>query len=113
MHNSLSEESDSLWGEIRDGRYEWEHPRNEAVCLRSITKGRVVASYDEWLLPMTDGNPRKRRMLAVQIIGSGEGSASMGRPEIDDSALGNYVDEAVHSYHKAIGNATWGKITFV
>jgi secreted Zn-dependent insulinase-like peptidase len=112
MHNSLSEESDSLWGEIRDGRHEWEHPRNEAVCLRSITKERVLASYDEWLLPTTDGYPRKRRMLSVQIIGSGEGPASLGRPEIDDSALGYHVDEAVQSYRKAIGNATWGKITF-
>jgi secreted Zn-dependent insulinase-like peptidase len=113
MHNSLSEESDSLWAEIRDGRYEWQHPRNEAVCLRSITKEQVLASYDEWLLPTsTNGNPRQRRMFAVHIIGTGEGSASFGRPEIDDSALGNHIDEMIQSFHRSIGYATWGKITF-
>lgn len=113
MHNSLSEESDSLWAEIRDGRYEWQHPRNEAVCLRSITKEQVLACYDEWLLPTsTHGNPRQRRMFAVHIIGTGEGSASFGRPEIDDSALGNHIDETIQSFHRSIGYATWGKITF-
>jgi hypothetical protein len=51
-------------------------------------------------------------MLAVQIIGTGEGSASFGRPEIEDSALGNHIDEMIESFQRSIGCATWGKITF-
>lgn len=113
MYDSLSEESGALWSEIRDGRYDWQVNRNEAVCLRSITLERVIASFDEWLSPTTiEGIARKRRMLVIQIIGTGEGSASLGRPCIDELQLGSHIDEAVDSFQKSVGRATWGKISF-
>jgi hypothetical protein len=113
MFNSLSEECSSLWGEIRDGRFDFQIHRNEAVCLRSVTKGRVVAAYDDWLSPTSvDGTPIKRRMLVVQVIGPSEGPASGGRPVVDESSIRDYVDENIRSFQKSVGNETWGKITF-
>lgn len=111
MYNSLSEETDSLWGEIRDGRYDWQIHRNEAVCLRSVTKERVVEAYNEWLSPVSlDGKVNKRRMLVVQVIGSSDDEA--GRPVVEESDAGDFIDDSVRSFQKSIGNQTWGKISF-
>lgn len=111
MYNSLSEETSSLWGEIRDGRYDWQIHRNEAVQLRSVTKDRIVAAYDDWLSPISvDGMPSdKRRMLVVQVVGSSDAD---GRPVVEESAVGDYIDDSVRNFQKSIGNQTWGKITF-
>lgn len=110
MYNSLSEETDSLWGEIRDGRFDFQIHRNEAVCLRSVTKERVVAAYDEWLSPTcADGSPNKRRMLVVQVVGSNDAG---GRPVVEEPQVRGHIDDAVRAFHKSIGNETWGKITF-
>lgn len=110
MYNSLPEETSSLWGEIRDGRYDFQIHRNEAVCLRSVSKERVVAAYDEWLSPTRpDGSPNKRRMLVVQVIGP---SDAAGRPVVDESIVHDHIDEAIQTFQKSIGNETWGKITF-
>jgi len=110
MYNSLSEETDSFWGEIRDGRFDFQVHRNEAVCLRSVTKERVVAAYDDWLSPTSaDGTPNKRRMLVVEVIGP---SDAEGRPEVEETAVRDYVDDAIRSFQKSVGNETWGKITY-
>lgn len=113
MFNSLSEECSSLWGEIRDGRNDFQIHRNEAVCLRSVTKERVAAAFDEWLSPTrVDGTPNKRRILVVKVIGPSEGPASGGRPVVDKDVIRDYVDDSVCSFQKSVGNETWGKITF-
>ena len=110
MYNSLSEETDSLWGEIRDGRFDFQIHRNEAVCLRSVVKERVLSAYDEWLSPTcADGTRNKRRMLIVQVVGSSDVD---GRPVVEESAVRDYVDEAILSFQKSVNHETWGKITF-
>lgn len=105
MFNSLSEETDSLWGEICDGRYDWQVHRNEALCLRNVTKKDVLEAYDTWLLP-----GRKRRTVVVQVIGSGDSSVSRGRPDVEVSRLGQYADDLVQEFHKFTKGQTWGKI---
>lgn len=111
MFNSLSEETDSIWGEIRDGRYDFQIHRNEAVLLRSVTKDRVVVAYDEWLSPLSvDGKyENKRRMLVVKVVGSSDAD---GRPVVDESSVGDFIDESVLGFQKSTGNQTWGKVTF-
>ena len=113
MFNSLTEECNALWGEIRDGRYDFQIHRNEAVFLRSVTKKRVLDAYEEWLSPTSaNGTPNKRRMLVVEVIGPSEGPASGARPVVDESKVREYIDENVRSFQKSVGNETWGKITF-
>jgi nardilysin len=105
MFNSLSEETDTLWGEIYDARYDWQIHRNEAICLRNVTKQQVLEAYDRWLLP-----GQKRRMVVVQIIGSGETAVSHGRPDVDIAEHGAYADQLVEDFHKFCKGQTWGKI---
>jgi secreted Zn-dependent insulinase-like peptidase len=110
MHESLADACGSLWGEIRDGRYMWQVEREEVLCLRNITKEQVLEAYEEWFLPTKDGKANKRRMLAVQVIGCGEGAASAGRPDVDDSMVGGYADECIDTFYKTVGKQVWGRI---
>ena len=84
--DSMEDETASHWAEIKEGRYDFEAYRKEALCLRSISKDQLTAAYDEWLYPMCkDGKPKKRRRMIVHVIGSGEGAASLGRPTIESN----------------------------
>jgi len=105
MFNSMSEETDCLWSEIRDGRFAWEVWRDEAVCLRSITKGDALRAFDDWLRP---GQPRN--MFAVQVIGAGETDASKGRPVVEADRLNDYIDEQVEAFHRLCKKQTWGRV---
>jgi nardilysin len=105
MFNSLSEETDHLWSEIRDGRYFFEVDRDDVLCLRNITKEQALEAYDKWLYPES-----KRRMMVVQVISGCEGPASDGRPEVDPEEVGAFIDSCVKNYHKSCKNQTWGKI---
>lgn len=111
ISNSLEEECDQLWSEIRDFRYEWQIHRDETVCLRSVTKENVLAAYDDWLMPTcSGGKAREQRAIAVQVIGANDGQASVGRPLVDGSDVGEYTDEQVLAFLDLSKKATWGKI---
>jgi secreted Zn-dependent insulinase-like peptidase len=104
--HSLSDETGHLWAEIRDGRFEWESWRNEAVCLRNLEKKDVLAAFDAWIRP-----GQRRPILAVQVIGgNGNSEAAEGRPAVDADGFGDYVDEQIKEFHKSCKKQTWGRV---
>eukprot|EP00977_Amphora_coffeiformis_P009566 scaffold2204_cov166-Amphora_coffeaeformis.AAC.26 len=105
MFNSMSEETDSYWSEIADGRYQWQVWRDEAICLRGVMKEDVLKAFDKWLHPET-----KRRMLVVQVIGNGETNSSKGRPVVEQDELGEYALTQVTKIRASCKNQTWGRI---
>lgn len=107
MFNSLREETNHYWSEIRDGRYQWDIERQEVLCLRSFTKEETLKSFDEWLSPSS----KTRRRLAIQVI-SGDGDASAGRPQVDPGMdVSDYNDECVKEFRiKHCKNQTYGRI---
>jgi secreted Zn-dependent insulinase-like peptidase len=107
MFNSLGEETNHYWSEIRDGRYLWDVEREEVICLRSISKEDVLKAYDDWLAP----GSKTRRRLAVQVICS-EGDAAMGRPETTkETDVSEFNGMRVKEFHsKHCKNQTYGKI---
>ena len=106
MYNCLSEETDTLWSEIDNGRFEWESWRNETVCLKDISKDVVLKALDEWILP-----GKKRHILSVQVIGSGKTDASMGRPVLEnDLSATDYADERIHEFRNLCKSQIWGRI---
>ena len=107
MFDSLSDETNHLWSEIRDGRYCWQVDREEVLCLRTMTKEQVLAAYDKWLYPDTKSG---RRMLVIQVISSCEGPASQGRPDVAPEAIGDFIDGCVENFHKQCKHQTFGKI---
>uniref|UniRef100_A0A7S3Q5Z2 Insulysin n=1 Tax=Chaetoceros debilis TaxID=122233 RepID=A0A7S3Q5Z2_9STRA len=145
--NSLEEEAGSLWAEIVEGRYDFEVHRNEAEVLRQLSKENLIETFDKYLLPpapsttppppSSDTNPststgangkkkRKKkkaagnfpRKLTVKVIGTAEGEASKGRPDVainvddekEDVAVADVVDGKVMEFLKTTKNQTWGKI---
>ena len=114
MFDSLEEECSHYWSEIMEGRYDFDVLRKEVHCLRSITKDKLIAAYDDWLHPVcAKGKPRKRRRMVLNVIGSGDGAASMGRPLIENmKAVGDEIDSLVHKFHQSVKHETWGRITF-
>jgi nardilysin len=105
MFNSLNEETNSYWQEIRDGRFDWQSWRSEAVCLKSLTKQDVIESFHRWLAPST-----RRNILAVQVIGSGQGDSSLGRPSVDSDNFESFVDEQVADLHRRCKKQFWGRV---
>ena len=101
MFHSLSDECDSYWTEITDGRFDWQVWRNETITLRSITKEQTLAAFDQWLMP---GNALQRR-LVVQVLG-GE-----GRPQGNDADVMTLLEASVLSFHKEV-TGNWGKIIY-
>jgi insulysin len=106
MFHSLSEETNHLWSEIRDGRYMWQVERDEVLLLKGITKGQTLDAYDRWLFP---GDNNKRRRMVVQVICS-EGPASEGRPEVPTNSVMVYNDTCVKEFHKYCKGQTFGRI---
>lgn len=109
MFNSLSEECNCYWDELRDGRFDWQVNRNEALALRCVTKERVIQCFDKWLFPEVKGKPCKRRLLVVEVIGTTEGEASAGRPEVQGS-VAEFIEESKNNFHKKYGKSTWGRV---
>lgn len=105
MFNSLSEETNSYWGEIVDGRFEWQAWRSEALELRSITKDDVMQAFDKWLKP---GTPRN--MLVVKVIGTGESDCSKGRPDIDPEDVEEFCDSEIGKFHEKCKKQYWGRV---
>jgi secreted Zn-dependent insulinase-like peptidase len=106
MFNSLSEATNCYWDEIRDGRFEWQSWRDEAICLKSLTLKDVLDGYDKWLCPTSH-----RSVLIVQVIGNGAGDASAGRPAVPHMlSHRDYIDEHVQGFHTACKKQTWGRI---
>lgn len=101
MFHSLSDECGSFWGEITDGRFEWQAWRHETIILRSITKEQTIKAYDDWLTP---GNVLRRRLI-VQVLG-GE-----GRPKVNDSEVMQIMEDSVSAFHGKM-TSTWGKISY-
>lgn len=102
MFNSLREETNHHWSEIRDGRYLWDVDREEVLCLSSFTKAEVLAAYDKWLAP--EGTSRCR--FAVQVV---------KREDMPDGETEQHVEEfndaQVDSFHKKkCKNQTFGRI---
>jgi len=114
MYDSLDEECSSHWSEIIEGRYDFDACRKEAHCLKSITKGKLIKAYDEWLNPeCPKGNPKKRRRMVFQVIGSGDGPVSTGRPVVENwKAVGDEIDDLIKKFHQSVKNETWGRVTF-
>lgn len=79
--------------------------RDEAICLRNISKEDVLKAFDEWLNP-----DKKRRMLVVQVIGNGETDASVGRPSVEHDQVGEFAIEQVTKFRASCKNQTWGRI---
>ena len=117
-HHSLSDETNHLWSEIRDGRLDWQSDRNEVLALRNITRDMTLKAFDEWLYPGEESNGQKknkRRIMVIEVIsgdgGDGDSPSSEGRPQIDDpEKIGDYIDSMVNEYYKACKHQTWGKI---
>ena len=108
--DSLEEETSSHWSEIVERRYDFEAYRKEVQCLRTLTKDEVITAYDDWLLPVCqkEGKPTKRRRLVIQVIGSGDGANSLGRPVVEsDGTVGDYIDGLVEKFHHSINHETW------
>jgi len=105
MFNSLSEETSAYWSEIRDGRFEWQSWRNEAIFLRSVTKNDVIEAFDTWLLP-----GQKRKILIVDVIGTGELNSSTGRPQVKADGLEEFIDERISEFHGRCKQQTWGRV---
>lgn len=107
--DSLEDETSSHWSEIVEHRYDFEAYRKEVQCLRTLTKDEVINAYDDWLLPVCrqDGKPTKRRRLVIQVIGSGEGANSLGRPVVESSKTGDYIDGLVEQFHHSVNHETW------
>jgi nardilysin len=106
MYNKLSEETDALWSEIDNGRFEWESWRNETVCLKDINKDDVLKALDEWILP-----GKKRHIVSVQVIGDGKTDASIGRPILKECAsVTDYADESIQEFHKICKSQIWGRV---
>lgn len=109
MFNSLREETNHYWGEIRDGRYLWESHREEVLCLKTLDKPKILKAYDQWLSPSS----KSRRMVAIQVIAS-EGKASDGKPEYDPQAqqgVDDFNDECVHLFRtQHCKHQTFGRI---
>ena len=107
MFNSLQEETNHYWSEIREGRYHWDVDREEVICLRSVSKEETLKAYDEWLSP--ESNTRRR--VAIQVISS-EGDASAGKPEVANGVeISEYNDARVQEFHtKHCKNQTFGRI---
>ena len=97
--------TDSYWSEISEGRYVWQVWRDEAVCLRCITKDDCLKAFDEWLNP-----DKKRKVLVVKVIGSGETESANGRPSIDPDQLGEYALGQVTQVRAKCKNQIWGKV---
>lgn len=79
--------------------------RDEAVCLRSITKDDVLKAFDDWLHP-----DQKRKIVAVQVVGNGATAASEGRPVVDQTKFGQYALDQVEAFRASCKNQIWGKI---
>ena len=129
-HHSLSDETNHLWSEIRDGKFDWQSDRNEVLALRNITRDMTLKAFDEWLYPgeeeSNNGQKKnKRRIMVIEVIsgcggcsggtgtdgGGGDSPSSEGRPQIDDpEKIGDYIDSMVNEYYKACKHQTWGKI---
>jgi nardilysin len=105
IFNSLSEETDSYWAEIRDGRFAWESWREEALCLREIKQNDIVNAFDSWFLP-----GKERNILITQVIGAGDPEASRGRPSVDTDGIPAYVDQQVEEFHKICKKQYWGRV---
>jgi secreted Zn-dependent insulinase-like peptidase len=107
MFNSLREETNHYWSEIRDGRYLWDVDRQEVICLKSFTKEETLKAYDEWLSPQG----KTRRRMAIQVISS-DGDASAGRPEVADYLdVSEYNDSCVKAFqNNHCKNQTYGRI---
>jgi len=110
--DSMTEETSSHWSEIVEGRYEFEAFRKEVLCLKGTTKEQLLSAFDEWLNPVcSQGLPKKRRRLIVNVIGSGEGASSDDRPKLGgDTAVGDEVDRVLNEFHTSIKQDSWGKI---
>jgi len=105
MFNNLSEETDTLWGEIRDGRFSWQVWRDETICLRSLTKEDALKAFDTWLNPVG-----RRNILAVQVIGNGKGDVSTDRPRVSEDEIGDFLDAQVSGFHRSCKGQTWGRV---
>lgn len=114
MYDSLDEECSSHWSEIVEGRYDFDVCRKEAHCLKSITKEKLIEAYDEWLNPeCPKGKPKKRRRMVFQVIGSGDGPVSTGRPVVENwKAVGDEIDALIKKFHQSVKNETWGRVSF-
>ena len=109
-YDSMADETGSHWSEIVEGRYDFEAFRNECICLKQTTKEQLIAAYDEWLNPLKNGQQNKRRQLVVQVIGSGEGDPSLGRPVFENKTVGDEIDRLVQQFHTSVKHESWGKI---
>lgn len=105
MFDSLSDETGHLWGEIHDGRFEWEVWRDETICLRGLSKTDVLNAFDSWLRP-----GQRRNILTVQVIGAGDTDASLGRPLVESDHFHTHVDEQVAAFHQLCKLQTWGRV---
>jgi secreted Zn-dependent insulinase-like peptidase len=103
--HSLSEETDQLWDEIRDGRYLWEAEREEVMCLKTLTQKAAINAYDKWLFPQS----KQRMRLAVKVTAS-EGPASVGRCDVNPEDVDEYNDRSVQACYKFCKNQTFGRI---
>ena len=110
-YESLEEETSCYWSEIIECRHDYEAYRKEVQCLKTITKEQVVKAFDDWLYPLCkEGKPAKRRRVVIQVIGSGDGPHSLGRPVIENERVGDEIDRIVQQFHHAVKHETWGRI---
>lgn len=106
MFDSMSDLTDCLWNEIREGRFSWEAWREEAIVLQDISKEKVIVAYDEWLMP-----GKLRSTFAVQVIGANK-EFSKDRPVINLDSVGDFYDYKVENFVDHIcRNKTCGRVT--
>ncbi|GKY91772.1 hypothetical protein MPSEU_000148900 [Mayamaea pseudoterrestris] len=100
--NSLTDATNHYWSEIRDGSFQWQSWRDEAICLQGISKDELLQTFDKIFA--------LNNMVAVQVIGHGEGEVSLQRPNVDGPNVRDFLDAQIAVLRGRCKNQTWGRI---
>lgn len=103
--NSLSEQTGHFWGEIRDGRYQFQVERDEVLQLQHISQEQALEAYDKWLYPKAS-NTRRRfsvNVVAVEALVS-------EYPLVSQASCDDFNDDMVKQFQSICKHETFGQI---
>ena len=64
-----------------------------------------MKAFDNWLNPA-----KKRQILVVEVIGSGETDSAKGRPSVEQEQFGEYAVNQVAQTRASCKNQIWGRV---
>lgn len=103
--NSLSEQTNHFWTEIRDGRYNFQVELDEVLVLRDISQSQLVEAYEKWLYPEGSGT---RRRFSVNVVTVD--SLISEAPDLTQERSSDFNDERVQAFREICNNQTYGPI---